>query len=86
MSCVDPKLFVNYDLTAVVPKGILIASLNENVLWQHQFDSPIVNVWKWDGEKMAPVSLFTPKSQSIIVDDAVMYLGMHNKQVIYKTI
>lgn len=81
ISCIDINNFIDFDLNAIIPKGILIASLNNEEIWKYQFKSPIVTVWKWNGEELKPVNLFAQKSSLISTDIAALYLGMHNKQL-----
>lgn len=82
ISCINSDSNLDFDLTAIVPKGLLMASRDNNILWKHHFNSPIVTVWKWTGEQMIAINLFPPKPNSITADDVGLYVGMHNKQVL----
>lgn len=69
-----------------MPDGILSATYSdgtENNNWQYKFDSPIVNVWKWNGQEIELIDLFNTKPKVEIIPSAAkgIYLGMHNKQV-----
>lgn len=81
ISCIDTNNFVDFDLSVIVPKGILNAILDGNNLWTYKFDSPIVTVWKWTGEQMIPIDLFTQKNSLMTTDIAALYVGMHNRQL-----
>lgn len=81
ISCIDINSIIDLDFTAIVPQGILIASINNEEIWKYKFNSPIVTVWKWNGEEMKPVDLFAQKTSLITTDVAALYLGMHNNQL-----
>lgn len=85
--CVNPNFKpTNMNISAVLPEGLLTAS-NSNkadILWQHRFESPIVSIWKWNGQELLPLNLFnSPPLMSVKVDEntASIYVGMHNKQL-----
>lgn len=82
ISCRTTKITSRIDLSAVLPDGILIAKFDDGSTWKYKFNSPIVNVWKWNGQALESVNLF----KTILRDDVPtvaqgIYLGMHNKQV-----
>lgn len=87
MSCIDIKAF-NPNISAIVPKGLLLVSARNNHLgefsWQYKFHSPIVRVWKWDGSSLEEINLFEPKHTSGLVTPEILpsiYVAMHKNQV-----
>jgi translation initiation factor 2-alpha kinase 3 len=88
ISCIDPttNLF-NWNLTAIIPDGLLIASNygnNVKTTWQYHFPSPIVRVWKWNGYKLSEIDLFEMKVKKDSGETQMspaIYIGMHKKQL-----
>lgn len=81
ISCIEHNSEVMlFDLEAIIPEGRLSAlteSKSKN-LWTYNFNSPIVNIWKWDGKNLVTVNLFSDKENSV---GPSIYVGMHNKQL-----
>ncbi|KAK3909732.1 Eukaryotic translation initiation factor 2-alpha kinase [Frankliniella fusca] len=82
---------LNFDVRVIVPDGLVCGiSLTDpkQVLWKHEFDSPIVSAWTFNKGEMKEVDLFSglqwnhdkthghekPVSPSL-------YIGMHKKQL-----
>lgn len=82
-SCINLNPDVTkFNLSAILPEGIVTAKIEQGqVLWTHQFDSPIVNVWKWDGRDIVTVNLFDYAKPSETLLSPAIYVGMHNKQL-----
>ncbi|CAH0562470.1 unnamed protein product [Brassicogethes aeneus] len=83
LSCVDKTKPVDLNITAILPEGILKAA-GKNFNWQYKFDTPIVSVWKWDGQKFTDVNLFAPKNVPSALSPnfaPAIYIGMHKKQL-----
>lgn len=80
ISCVNVEKF-KFNLSAVLPDGLIIATdESSEIIWQYQFNSPIVNIWKWNGKEVEEVNLFTMPNGNDVTDVAQLYIGMHNKQ------
>ncbi|XP_046624271.1 eukaryotic translation initiation factor 2-alpha kinase isoform X1 [Neodiprion virginianus] len=88
------KLDLKFELKVIVPEGRILAVDKlqpDAVLWQHQFDSPIVSIWQADYstesrtyDSLKQVDLFSG-SQWIWGSESSLspsiYLGMHEKQL-----
>nr|XP_018915176.1 PREDICTED: eukaryotic translation initiation factor 2-alpha kinase-like [Bemisia tabaci] len=65
----------NFHFKAVVPEGIVCAvnKVNsEELLWKHQFDSPVVSMWSLRNGKLERIDLFE--------DSLSLYLGTYKEQ------
>lgn len=82
------------DLRVVVPEGLICAYSKKTsvLLWQHQFDFPIVNAWRYDSGELNKVDLFssvqwmwdresTPEFSTIAKSNPALYIGLYNKQL-----
>lgn len=74
-----------FDISAILPEGKLNAKIIRDATeysWDHTFTSPIVSIWKWNGQDLEAVNVFKtmPKTEMVEMPHAI-YLGMHNKQV-----
>ncbi|XP_046430565.1 eukaryotic translation initiation factor 2-alpha kinase isoform X2 [Neodiprion fabricii] len=88
------KLDLKFELKVIVPEGRILAVDKlqpDAVLWQHQFDSPIVSIWQADYstesrtyDSLKQVDLFSG-SQWVWGSESSLspsiYLGMHEKQL-----
>ncbi|XP_046598910.1 eukaryotic translation initiation factor 2-alpha kinase isoform X2 [Neodiprion lecontei] len=88
------KVDLKFELKVIVPEGRILAVDKlqpDAVLWQHQFDSPIVSIWQADYstesrtyDSLKQVDLFSG-SQWIWGSESSLspsiYLGMHEKQL-----
>lgn len=89
ISCINSSVKFDFNVTAVIPDGILTASYDDSTVkynWQYKFNSPIVNIWKWNGQYIKLVDLFNANIKREVVPtiNKGIYLGMHNKQVCIK--
>lgn len=83
------------DLRVVVPEGIICAysKSTATLLWQKQFQFPIVNAWRYNGDgKLGKVDLFssvqwmydtesTPNFSTTRKINPSIYVGLFNKQL-----
>lgn len=90
----DSLDFSDIDLRVVVPEGLLCAYSKKTsaLLWQHKFDFPIVNAWRFEEGKLAKVDLFQslhwmydkdtmPNYSTITRNNPAIYVGLFNKQL-----
>nr|XP_022914905.1 eukaryotic translation initiation factor 2-alpha kinase-like [Onthophagus taurus] len=78
---------MDFNITAIPPEGLIQASKIEDkenkFIWEKKFESPIVDVWIWDGKDLQSVDTF--ESAAIVENDVknnpLIYLAMHNKQL-----
>lgn len=83
IDCINSYIKYEFDITAVLPDGKLNAKITsdfQEYLWNYQFTSPIVNIWKFDGRDLDVVDIFKAASDDFDSASAI-YLGMHNKQL-----
>eukprot|EP00092_Neocalanus_flemingeri_P023955 GFUD01025986.1.p1 GENE.GFUD01025986.1~~GFUD01025986.1.p1 ORF type:complete len:1103 (+),score=344.15 GFUD01025986.1:320-3310(+) len=83
----------NIQLKAVVPEGVLCATVSDEVRWRRKFQTPLVDVWKIIDDSMEHVDLFSkntvPKRSTLVDDDddpddddsPELYIGIHKKQL-----
>lgn len=73
------------NITANLPDGIVNTKINNEKPWQYKFDSPVVNIWEWNGQTINLVNLFktVAKDNAVVAVAQGIYLGMHNKQVMH---
>ena len=84
------------EIKAVVPEGVLCATdglKSDKVKWRRKFQTPLVDVWKVNGDTLEHVDLFsknTIPSRSALVDDdddpdddesPQLYIGVHKNQL-----
>lgn len=82
ISCINQNLYSDFEISAVIPDGLLKAYKSKELLWQYQLTAPIVSVWKNNGKELTPVDLFSKtKTEEDTTSAADLYVGMHRKQV-----
>lgn len=88
ISCIDPDMKpINLNITAVPPEGLVIVKRvnSQQLLFQHKFDSPIVEVWHWNGLELIDIDIFDPATDNSILPS--IYLGMYQRQLyVYESI
>ncbi|KAL0269936.1 UNVERIFIED_CONTAM: hypothetical protein PYX00_007511 [Menopon gallinae] len=77
---------LNFDLKVIVPDGLICATDvkdKNKILWQHRFNSPIVNAWQIRKGKLFLIDLFggfQPEKLDMVISPS-LYIGMHEKQL-----
>ncbi|XKL59293.1 hypothetical protein PGB90_000309 [Kerria lacca] len=81
------RKYLDFLVKAVVPKGLLYLVKEANpdeTVWEHQFSSPIVNVWILVGSHLQLINLFEPVKNYTRTEKSVhptFYIGIHDDQL-----